>query len=92
MFYGFLCFCFIAVGMVKSRVGADIRSLYAICEIDDYELLKKEIAESNIIFTSMSAVIKERLKIFKHSSPSQVSYYRKVNKLGFSIIVRGVQD
>ena len=61
-------------GMVSSRVGSDIRSLYAICAIDDYELLKKEIGENNILLCSMETLLKERMKQFRHATPSQVSF------------------
>ena len=65
--------------MVSSRVGADIRSLYAICAIDDYELLKKEIGESNILLCSMEALLKDRMKHFRTASPSQVNINKMFN-------------
>lgn len=54
------------------RVGSDLRSLYAIGELDDYELLKKEIGESISLLSGCEARVKERLKYFQRQSPSQV--------------------
>ena len=59
-------------GIASHRVGSDLRTLYCIGELDDYELLKKEVNESVILLNSMEARIKDRLRAFTKSSPSQV--------------------
>lgn len=56
------------------RVGADLRQLYAIGELDDYELLKKEIAESHNILNGMESRIREKLNKYKHTSQGEVGY------------------
>ena len=47
--------------------------LYAIGELDDFELLKKEIAESHFLVAGVEARVKERLRAHKRSSSPEVS-------------------
>ncbi len=62
-YYGISYFCLPALTSV--RVGSDLRTLYAIGEIDDYELLKKEIAETNIIIGGLEVLLREKLAAVK---------------------------
>ena len=55
-------------------MGADVRMLYAISELDDFELLKKEIAESHFLVAGVEARVKERLRAHKRSSSPEVSF------------------
>ena len=56
-----------------NRVGADLRCLYAVGEIDDYELLKRDIGESLSVLSNMDIRIKDRLRNCKVSTPAQVT-------------------
>ena len=47
---------------VNMRVSSDLRCLYAIGELDDWELLGKQLAESNTVLTAMHKTIKHRLR------------------------------
>ena len=67
----FVLFCF-NVGMSPNRIGSDLRCLYALGALDDYELLKKQVAESNSILAAMDTLLRERLCAFRGASPSQV--------------------
>ena len=55
-------------------MNSDLRVLYAISKLDDFELLKKEVSEKQVVLTGMQTRIKNRLKNFNNSSPSQVIY------------------
>ena len=68
-----LCCCCCVAGSTSQRVGADVRMLYAIGELDDFELLKKEIAESHFLVAGVEARVKERLRAHKRSSSPEVS-------------------
>ena len=68
------------IDLSPSRVGADLRCLYAIGEIDDYELLKKYIGESISVLSTMDVKIKERLRNCKLSSPAQVLFFMGILK------------
>ena len=74
--------CFAALSNLKllqfadespNRVGADLRCLYAVGEIDDYELLKRDIGESISVLSNMDIRIKDRLRNCKVSTPAQVT-------------------
>ena len=60
-------------GSTSQRVGADVRMLYAIGELDDFELLKKEISESHFLVAGVEARVRERLRAHKRTSPAEVS-------------------
>ena len=62
--------------MSPNRIGSDLRCLYAIGALDDYELLKKQVNESNNILVAVEAVLRERMCTFKGASPSQVCVCR----------------
>lgn len=59
--------------MSPNKIGSDLRSLYAVGSLDDYELLKKQVSESQGILAAIEAVLKDRLSSYRNSSPSQVS-------------------
>ena len=48
--------------------------VYIIADVDDHELLKREIAEGRIVVKTMQSSIKERLRAYTHNT--QVSIYR----------------
>ena len=56
-----------------NQVGADLRCLHAIGEIDDYELLKRNIGEGVSVISGMDAKIRDRLRVCKPASPTQVA-------------------
>ena len=58
--------------MSQRRVGSDLRALYALGTVDDYELLKKEIGENCVAVHGMEARVKERLRGYDRMSPSKV--------------------
>lgn len=58
--------------MTEIQVDSDLRSLFAIGKIDDYEKLKKENSECWVVLSGLEARIKDRLKAFKNVSPSEV--------------------
>ena len=55
-------------GSVSARIGADVRMLYAVGELNDYELLKKEIAESHFLVQGMQVRVQERMRTHKHQA------------------------
>ena len=56
--------------LTPNRIGSDLRCLYAIGALDDYELLKKEVVESVSLLSKMEERIKDRL----HAASRQVSH------------------
>jgi hypothetical protein len=70
---GYSIFNFLSLaGLSPSRIGSDLRCLYSVGALDDYELLKKQVAESQSVLAAAEAIIKERLGSFRMASPSQV--------------------
>lgn len=61
--------------MTSHRVDSDLRTLFAIGKLDDYEKLKKECGETSVVLKGMEARIQERLKIFRNMSPREVSLF-----------------
>lgn len=61
--------------MTSHRVDSDLRTLFAIGKLDDYEKLKKECGETSVVLKGMEARIQERLKIFRNMSPREVSVF-----------------
>ena len=59
--------------MTSQKVDSDLRTLFAIGKLDDFEKLKKECSESAIVLKGIEARIQERLKIFRNMSPREVS-------------------
>ena len=59
-------------------MGSDLRSLYALGTVDDYELLKKEIGESYVAVHGMEARVKERLRGFDRLSPAKVRHLARL--------------
>ena len=41
-----------------ARVSADLRSLYSVSSIDDYELLKKQVTESMMIASALESTLR----------------------------------
>lgn len=81
--------------MTSHRVDSDLRTLFAIGKLDDYEKLKKECGETSVVLKGMEARIQERLKIFRNMSPREVSlfinrtHHVRVFFLPFIFIVSG---
>lgn len=79
--------------MTSHRVDSDLRTLFAIGKLDDYEKLKKECGETSVVLKGMEARIQERLKIFRNMSPREVSLFinrsHHVPDLPFIFIVSG---
>ncbi|XP_013408886.1 uncharacterized protein LOC106172607 [Lingula anatina] len=71
-------------GTSPIRVDSDLRMLYAIGKIDDFELLRKEIHESQVVLSGMVARIRERLRTFRGASPSQSVEYSTLQALSAS--------
>ena len=65
-------------GSVSARVGADVRMLYAVGELNDYELLKKEIAESHFLVQGMQVRVQERMRTHKHQAAGGNSSHTQV--------------
>lgn len=61
--------------MTSHRVDSDLRTLFAIGKLDDYEKLKKECGETSVVLKGMEARIQERLRIFRNMSPREVSLF-----------------
>lgn len=61
--------------MTSHRVDSDLRTLFAIGKLDDYEKLKKECGETSVVLKGMEARIQERLKIFRNMSPREVRVF-----------------
>lgn len=61
--------------MTSHRVDSDLRTLFAIGKLDDYEKLKKECGETSVVLKGMEARIQERLKIFRNMSPREVNLF-----------------
>lgn len=79
--------------MTSHRVDSDLRTLFAIGKLDDYEKLKKECGETSVVLKGMEARIQERLKIFRNMSPREVSVFinrsHHVRVFPFIFIVSG---
>ncbi|CAG2188326.1 unnamed protein product [Mytilus edulis] len=56
----------------QQTVDSDLRNLFAVGKLDDYEKLKKENYESLIVLNGVEARIQERLKMFKTAPVSEV--------------------
>ncbi|XP_064650443.1 myomegalin-like isoform X3 [Lineus longissimus] len=69
----------------RLRVCSDLRYLFAIGRLDDYELMKKEIGESTIIIRGMEARLQERMKIFKGVNPMQNLEYLTLKELSSAV-------
>ena len=54
------------------RVDSDLRQLYAIGKIDDYELLKKEVAESKVVLSAIERRLQEQLVKYQSLNTSEV--------------------
>ncbi|CAH1787139.1 unnamed protein product [Owenia fusiformis] len=65
----------LANDMSGIHVNSDLRMLYAICKLDDYELLKRQVEESHVALRGMVARINERMRVFVGSSPTQSVEY-----------------
>lgn len=56
----------------QQTVDSDLRNLFAVGKLDDYEKLKKENYESLIVLNGVEARIQERLKMFKTAPVSEI--------------------
>ena len=70
--YSTTCYLTGLTGSTTVRVGSDLRQLYAIGELDDYELLKKEISESHSILNGMECRIRDRMRSYSQRSQGEV--------------------
>jgi hypothetical protein len=52
----------LCVAAVNVRISSDVRCLYAIGELDDWELLGKQLAETHTILASMQRALRRRLR------------------------------
>lgn len=52
------------LGLTQVRIDSDIRSLFAVGKIDDFEKLQKETKESSVILKGLSTRVSERLRVF----------------------------
>ncbi|XP_064616367.1 myomegalin-like [Liolophura sinensis] len=66
-------------------VDPDIRHLFAVGKVDDYEHLKKENNECRRVLSGIQARIAERLSRFKSMSPSQSIEYSTLKELSLSV-------
>ncbi|XP_074655585.1 uncharacterized protein LOC141909113 isoform X2 [Tubulanus polymorphus] len=71
--------------MTKCRVSADLRYLYAIGKLDDYELLKKQVGELCVILKGTEARIIERLRAYRNSTQIQSIEYSNLKELSSSL-------
>lgn len=60
------------LGLTQVRIDSDIRSLFAVGKIDDFEKLRKETNESNVILKGLSTRVSERLKVFNTMPATEV--------------------
>ena len=67
----YLC---IFVFLVNSpvRISSDLRSLFAIGKLDDYELLRKENNEMSYVVRNLQARLRDRIKVHKSLTPNDV--------------------
>ncbi|KAJ8300735.1 hypothetical protein KUTeg_022254 [Tegillarca granosa] len=54
------------------KVDSDLRNLFAVGKIDDFEKLKRENSESLSVLKGIQARIQERLKVFRTVSPLEI--------------------
>ncbi|XP_061183808.1 trichohyalin-like isoform X2 [Saccostrea echinata] len=57
--------------MTSQKVDSDLRTLFAIGKLDDFEKLKKENGECAVVLRGIEARIHDRLKIFRNMSPRE---------------------
>ncbi|XP_078326757.1 uncharacterized protein LOC111124018 isoform X6 [Crassostrea virginica] len=71
--------------MTSQKVDSDLRTLFAIGKLDDFEKLKKECSECAIVLKGIEARIQERLKIFRNMSPRENMEYSTLKELSLSV-------
>lgn len=54
------------------RISSDLRSLFAIGKLDDYELLRKENNEMSYVVRNLQARLRERIKVHKSLTPTDL--------------------
>ncbi|XP_063423937.1 myomegalin-like isoform X3 [Mytilus trossulus] len=69
----------------QQTVDSDLRNLFAVGKLDDYEKLKKENYESLIVLNGVEARIQERLKMFKTAPVSESIEYSTLKELSLSV-------
>ena len=74
--------------MTSQKVDSDLRTLFAIGKLDDFEKLKKECSESAVVLKGIEARIQERLKIFRNMSPREVSPIGTLVSRGFTFLLQ----
>lgn len=57
------------------RISSDLRSLFAIGKLDDYELLRKENNEMSYVVRNLQARLRERIKVHKSLTPTDVCIF-----------------
>ncbi|XP_021357283.1 myomegalin-like isoform X3 [Mizuhopecten yessoensis] len=66
------------------KIDSDLRCLFAVGKLDDYEKLKKENCESLTVLKGIEARIKERLRVFKTMRTSESVEYSTLKELSLS--------
>ncbi|XP_062594828.1 golgin subfamily A member 4-like [Saccostrea cucullata] len=71
--------------MTSQKVDSDLRTLFAIGKLDDFEKLKKENGECVVVLRGIEARINDRLKIFRNMSPRESMEYSTLKELSLSV-------
>ncbi|KAK3599257.1 hypothetical protein CHS0354_012867 [Potamilus streckersoni] len=72
-------------GLMPYKVDSDLRQLFAVGKIDDFEKLQKENRESVVLLKGMEARVKERLKFFQKMTTSENVEYSTLKQLFMSM-------
>ncbi|KAL3871129.1 hypothetical protein ACJMK2_039146 [Sinanodonta woodiana] len=72
-------------GLMPYKVDSDLRLLFAVGKIDDFEKLRKENGESVVLLKGMEARVKERLKFFQKMTTSENVEYSTLKELFMSM-------
>ncbi|XP_069121362.1 myomegalin-like isoform X3 [Argopecten irradians] len=70
--------------LTSVKVDSDLRCLFAVGKLDDYEKLKKENCETLMVLKGIEARIKERLRTFKTMPTSESVEYSTLKELSLS--------
>ncbi|GAB1603713.1 thyroid receptor-interacting protein 11-like isoform X3, partial [Argonauta hians] len=67
------------------RISSDLRSLFAIGKLDDYELLRKENGEMSCVVRKLQAQLHERIKIHKSHMTAENAEYSILRELSLLV-------
>ncbi|CAD5118711.1 DgyrCDS7392 [Dimorphilus gyrociliatus] len=68
------------------RIGSDLRTLYALGKLDDFELLKKQVEECKSLISGITIRLDQRLKCYGRLSPSNSPDYSVLREVNMNVV------